>query len=114
MSTINIETNYEHKEFQKRFNKSIKTYKIYCDVVSFYQEKETQKVLYKIFLKSEITQNEWEVNRRFSDFTEYHSILSQNFYDIPSLPGKSLIKITSLPELEKRKEELNKFIKVSQ
>lgn len=102
----------EYKEFTSKFNKSIRMFKLYCDCVSFYHDSKSDAVYYKFFLKSEITELEWEINRRYSDFTDYRNVLAYNFHNLPQLPSKTLIKVTSLPELEHRKEELNKFVKV--
>lgn len=88
-------------------------YKLFCELISFYFDEKSDTVFYKIYLKSSLTNQEWEVNRRYSDFHDYHTIMSCHFFSLPPIPNKTLTKVTKLPDLEYRKKELNKFIKVS-
>lgn len=85
-------------------------HKLACQIVSFQMSQDNEAVLYKIVLKSYLTDQEWEVERRYSDFHEYYSILNTSFYNIPSLPRKTITKVTQLPDIEARKEQLNSFI----
>ena len=87
-------------------------YKLFAEIASFKMGSDNETVYYNIKLKSAITGEEWELNRRYSDFYEYYSVLIKSFYDIPSLPRKTLTKVTSLPEIEERKDQLNSFIRV--
>lgn len=93
--------------------KAFDDYKVIGEVKSLNMSSDKETVFYKICLKSNITNEEWEVNRRYSDFYEYYTLLTANFYNVPNLPRKTLTKVTTLPELETRKEQLNSFIRVS-
>ena len=108
------EGSYESKEFMMKYNnnKNPQLYKLFCECVSFHLDAKSDAVFYKILLKSQITNNEWELNRRYSDFSDFRLVLEYNFSCLPSLPSKTLTKVTSLPELESRKGNLNKFLKV--
>jgi sorting nexin-1/2 len=53
-----------------------------------------------------------EVNRRFSDFDWLHKRLQTEFrgYLVPALPDKQLLNSSSPEFLEKRRQELEKFL----
>lgn len=87
-------------------------HKLACQIVSFQMSQDNEAVLYKIVLKSYLTDLEWEVERRYSDFHDYYSILTTSFFNIPSLPRKTITKVTQLPDIEARKEQLNSFINI--
>ena len=92
--------------------KSKLDYKLFCELISFQFDEKSDTVLYKVYLKSGLTNQEWEVNRRYSDFHDYHTILNCHFFSLPSIPSKTLTKVTKLQDIELRKKELNKFLKV--
>jgi len=55
----------------------------------------------------------WEVFRRYSDFHDLHMILTEKFPDLkpPHLPGKTMLKKTSTSFLEKRRKDLDKYLR---
>jgi hypothetical protein len=69
-------------------------------------------IFYKIELYSYLTETEWTVNHRYSDFYELYLILSKYFFKVPNIPSKSLGKLSNVNELNKRKESLNVFVRV--
>lgn len=85
--------------------------KLVCEIVSFSSNRE-DVVYYKIQLKSQLNDKEWEVNRRYSDFYDFYMILKGSFFNIPSIPNKTLSKVIALQELELRKSQLNSFLRL--
>ena len=69
-------------------------------------------IYYKVDLYSYLTNNEWQVFRRYNDFYELYLVLEKFFIKIPKFPGKSLTKVKNIDELNKRKENLNEFLNV--
>ena len=61
---------------------------------------------------SYLTEREWNVPHRYSDFYELYVVLSRHHLDVPAIPNRSIGKVTNISELNKRKESLNNFVKV--
>ncbi|GFR95029.1 sorting nexin-13 [Elysia marginata] len=55
----------------------------------------------------------WDVYRRYSDFHDLHMILSEKFPEltVPHLPGKTVLKNTSQTFLDRRRRDLDKYLK---
>ncbi|XP_005089469.1 sorting nexin-13 isoform X2 [Aplysia californica] len=55
----------------------------------------------------------WDVYRRYSDFHDLHMILTEKFPEltIPQLPGKTVLKKTNQSFLEKRRKDLDKYLR---
>lgn len=53
--------------------------------------------------------NNWTVEKRFSEFDSLVKALKNSYANIPALPGKSLFKIGS-KELEYRRKGLEEFL----
>ncbi|XP_055874295.1 sorting nexin-13-like isoform X2 [Biomphalaria glabrata] len=55
----------------------------------------------------------WDVYRRYSDFHDLHMILTEKFPElvIPSLPSKTIVKNMSESFLEKRRKDLDKYLR---
>lgn len=100
------------QKFDNKTSKVFGDYKLYAEITSFKNNPNNDTVYYNLKLKSALTNEEWEINRRYSDFYEYYTVLTKNFYDLPTLPRKTLTKVVSLSEIEERKERLNSFIRV--
>ena len=56
------------------------------------------------------SRKKWTLAKRYSEFELLHKNLSQLIPNVPTIPGKSLFKITSKDALEKRKKHLESFI----
>jgi hypothetical protein len=69
-------------------------------------------IFYKISLYSYLTEKEWSVVHRYNEFYDLYYIFQSYFYKVPSLPGKSLGKVSNLTELNRRKDMLNEFLNV--
>ncbi|BFY98550.1 hypothetical protein BsWGS_01590 [Bradybaena similaris] len=56
----------------------------------------------------------WDVYRRYSDFHDLHMILTEKFPELatPHLPGKTVLKNTGQAFLERRRKDLDKYLKV--
>ena len=67
-------------------------------------------LIYKIELSSEITQKTWHIYKKFTEFVDLNSILSQFFIRVPYFTKNSSDKSPS--EIEIRKTVLEKYLKV--
>lgn len=56
--------------------------------------------------------HEFTIKRRYKKFEELHEKLSKIYSNVPEMPGKSLLKVTKGPEIEKRRSGLEKLLKV--
>ena len=68
---------------------------------------------YLVELISHITQKNWTIEKRYSEFNSIHDKLKKIFPRIPNIPGKTLTKVTSEQGLNKRKELLQLFLRDS-
>ena len=68
---------------------------------------------YLVELISHITQKNWTIEKRYSEFKSIHDKLKKIFPRIPTIPGKTLTKVTSEQGLNKRKELLQLFLRDS-
>ena len=56
---------------------------------------------------------EYTTRKRFSTFDELYDKLAKVYDNLPELPSKTLLKITKAADLDKRRQALEKFLKVS-
>lgn len=63
---------------------------------------------YKISLKIEGCK--WELKKRFSDFHDLNECLKKVNGNLPALPGKTLFRIKSHEEIDKRREGLERYL----
>lgn len=66
---------------------------------------------YDIEIRSNITQNVWTVSKRYNEFKALHASLSKAYVDLPPMPSTTMFKVTSKEGINKRKAELEKFLK---
>ena len=66
---------------------------------------------YEIEVTSHITQKSWTLQKRYNEFKNLHGLLSKTYINLPPIPGTTFFKITSEEQLNKRKSELQKFIR---
>ncbi len=67
-------------------------------------------VFYKIDLFSYITEKEWSVTHRYSEFHDLYAFYKSFFSNVPDFPSKSIGKVSNFSELNKRRDQLNQFI----
>ncbi len=53
------------------------------------------------------------IEKRYSEFDDLYKNLKKVISNIPALPGKTLFKIISNEAIDKRRQELDLFLKVS-
>ena len=75
-----------------------------------YVDKKTA-TFYKIEIKSHITENVWNLEKRYSEFYSIHEKLNKLFPRLPQIPGKTFGRVTSEDALNKRKELLEAFLR---
>ena len=66
---------------------------------------------YDVEVTSHITQNSWIIPKRYNEFKAIHTSLSKKFLDLPQIPGSTIFKITSEDQLNKRKNQLEFFLR---
>ena len=75
-----------------------------------YVDKKTA-TFYKIEIKSHITENAWNLEKRYSEFYSIHEKLNKLFPRLPQIPGKTFGRVASEDALNKRKELLEAFLR---
>jgi hypothetical protein len=66
---------------------------------------------YNIELFNNFSKQAWTLEKRYSEFEWLHKVLSKLIPNCPIIPGKSFFKVSSYDALNKRKSELEKFLK---
>lgn len=90
--------------------KSPNTVKVTITGIAQDYVKGKQKIFFVI--KVEKDGNDWEVQRRFSDFDELHKQLKFHYSGIPELPGKSLFTLKKPEDIEKRRSKLEIYLRL--
>lgn len=64
------------------------------------------------FYKVEITLNgaKWTIDKRFNEFHTLNESLKPSHGNLPSLPGKTLLPVKKLEDIDKRRDGLEKFM----
>lgn len=106
-----INNNFLLKNYNN--NDNIQKFKLYCNCQSYFQDSNIDIIYFKIYLKSYLTNIEWEINRSYSDFYEYYYILTKIFYNLPKLQKLINSKKLNLVELDLIKNDLNRFLRVN-
>ena len=66
---------------------------------------------YKIDVYDNFSKNNWYLEKRYSEIDSLHKTISKLYPNIPPMPGKTLFKIKDRDLLEKRKKQLETFLK---
>ena len=66
---------------------------------------------YKIEVYDIYSKENWILEKRYSEIDALHKTLSKLYPNIPPMPGKTLFKIKDHDQLEKRKKQLEIFLK---
>ena len=66
---------------------------------------------YKIEIYDNYSRENWVLEKRYSEIDLLHKTLSKLYPNIPPMPGKTLFKIKDRDQLEKRKKQLETFLK---
>ncbi|MCQ2816931.1 MAG: hypothetical protein MJ252_06675 [archaeon] len=65
---------------------------------------------YTIDVTNNINKKKWSIEKRYNDFEKLFKDLEKSFNDIPSIPKKTMFKISSYDELLKRRAVLQSFL----
>ena len=65
---------------------------------------------YKIEIYDNISKESWTLDKRYSEIDLLHKTISKLYPNIPPMPGKTLFRIKSKDQLDKRKDQLQKFL----
>ena len=65
---------------------------------------------YKIEIYDNLSKESWTLDKRYSEIDLLHKTISKLYPNIPPMPGKTLFRIKSKEELDKRKDQLQKFL----
>jgi len=66
---------------------------------------------YKIEVYDNYSKENWILEKRYSEIDSLHKTISKLYPNIPPMPGKTLFKIKDRDQLEKRKKQLETFLK---
>ena len=66
---------------------------------------------YKIEVYDNISKDTWYLEKRYSEIDLLHKTINKLYPNIPPMPGKTLFKIKDRDQLEKRKKQLETFLK---
>ena len=66
---------------------------------------------YKVEVYDIYSKENWVLEKRYSEIDLLHKTLSKLYPNIPPMPGKTLFKIKDRDQLEKRKKQLETFLK---
>lgn len=80
------------------------------DYTEKYVDKKTA-TFYNVEVVSHITQNTWNLEKRYSEFYSMHEKLNKLFPRLPTIPGKTLSKVKSESALTKRRDLLQAFLR---
>ena len=85
---------------------------IMVDISKFEEKYISSKMVtfFTINVYDNFSRKKWSLLKRYSEFESLHKNLSQLIPNVPTIPGKSLFKLTSKEALEKRKNHLESFL----
>jgi len=66
-----------------------------------------------VVISSVKSNKNWVILKRYSDFDALEKTIKPMFSNIPSLPGKTIFKLSQAQHLEERRAALNTYLKVS-
>ena len=66
---------------------------------------------YKLEIYDNYSKENWILEKRYSEIDHLHKTLSKLYPNIPPMPGKTLFKVKDRDQLEKRKKQLETFLK---
>ena len=66
---------------------------------------------YKIEVYDNFSKETWILEKRYSEIALLHKTISKLYPNIPPMPGKTLFKIKDRDQLEKRKKQLETFLR---
>ena len=100
--------------FEIKMNKEqqVITSTIMVDISDFQEKYIGGKVVtfYTVNVYDNFSRKKWTLSKRYSEFQNLHKNLSKLIPNVPSIPGKSIFKITSADALTKRKNHLESFL----
>ena len=85
---------------------------IMVDISDFQEKYISSKVVtfYTVNVYDNFSRKKWTLSKRYSEFEALHKNLSKLIANVPTIPGKSLFKLTSSDALTKRKNHLEQFL----
>ena len=66
---------------------------------------------YKIQIYDNFSKESWVLEKRYSEIDFLHKTISKLYPNIPPMPGKTLFKVKNKEQLDKRKNQLETFLK---
>ena len=66
---------------------------------------------YRIKIIDYFKKDTWNLDKRYSEFESFHKSIQDMFSQVPSIPGKTLFKVSSIEAIKKRQKELEIFLK---
>jgi hypothetical protein len=66
---------------------------------------------FNIEVYNNFSKQSWAMEKRYSEFDDLYKVMAKLLPNVPIIPGKSFFKITSYDGLNKRKTQLEQFLK---
>jgi hypothetical protein len=66
---------------------------------------------YNIEVYNNYSKQKWGLEKRYNEFSDLRERLAKLLPNVPQLPGKTMFKVTSYEGLNKRKQQLDQFLK---
>ena len=112
MSESNDEKKQENEENNESYDSNM-TSIIRVSIKSFSEKYVDKKTVtfYDLEITSNISQKSWVMPKRYNEFKTLHASLSKIYPNLPSIPGTTFFKVTSTEQLNKRKSDLEKFLR---
>jgi hypothetical protein len=83
-------------------------------VKSYHESNLDKSIIYYVIEIMKRGAEKWTVEKRYSEFDDLHKNLKKIFSNLPLMPGKTMFKVTSPEVLEKRRDDLDKLLKVEE
>ena len=84
-----------------------------CQIIE-YTEKHIDNspvIFYRAKITDHFNKHSWMLEKRYNDFVTLQKKLLQNFQDVPKLPGKTFFRVSDFPDIKKRKDGLQSFLR---
>jgi hypothetical protein len=66
---------------------------------------------YNVEVFNNFSKQKWTMEKRYSEFENMRASLSKLLTNLPTLPGKTVFKLSSFDDISKRKGQLEQFLK---
>jgi hypothetical protein len=66
---------------------------------------------YNLQVNNNLSKQNWSIEKRFSEFDDLFKLIARLVPNCPSLPGKTMFRVSSYEAINKRKSQLDQFVR---